>query len=157
MLPCIIFVIHYFIQTKLYLYPHLSDFTFPFFCCDTYSYSFTLKTLVVLCNRGSKKLEIIYPYFLHLIFRQKAIHTLMHAFDAWAIIVFEASYICTNTYTTCGIICNSCFLSFVCEWFFLNDDDEEECFLRTRALVKLTCMYLLDLTPTYINVKYTEQ
>ena len=115
MLPCIIFVIHFSIQKpSSYLYPYISNFTFPFFRYDTYSYSFTLKTFVVLCNRGSKKLEIIYPYFLYLIFRQKGIHTLMHAFDAWVIIAFEASNVCTHTYTTCVIICNSCVFFRLC-------------------------------------------
>ena len=136
MLPCIIFVIRFSIETKFIPISSSIRFYVPiFFRYDTYSYSFTLKTFVVLCNRGSKKLEIIYPYFLYLIFRQKGIHTLMHAFDAWVIIVFEASNVCTHTYTTCVVICNSCFLSFVCEWFFLNDDDEEECFLRTRVSI----------------------
>ena len=99
MLPCIIFVIRFSIETKFIPISSSIRFYVPIFSYDTYSYSFTLKTFVVLCNRGSKKLEIIYPYFLYLIFRQKGIHTLMHAFDAWVIIVFEASYICANTHT----------------------------------------------------------
>ena len=82
------------IQTpSLYLHPYILDFTFPFFRYDTYTYSFTLKTFVVLCNRGSKKLEIIYPYFLHLIFKQKAVYTC----------ILCMNYYIKHLYTTCRI------------------------------------------------------
>ena len=76
----------------------------------------------VLCNRGSKKLEIIYPYFLHLIFKQKAVYTC----------ILCMNYYIKHLYTTCRI--RTAVFFRVCQ---LMHEEERSFFPQLRSLPRI--------------------